>query len=320
MRFKGLDLNLLVALDALLMHQNVTAAAQQVSMSQSAMSGVLARLREHFEDDLLVQSHRHMILTPLAETLASPLRGILNDTSKLLDLRPGFNAAKTERRFTISCSDYVWAILITEVIQAASAQAPGLQICYAGTSSRFRKSDIELLIAPEGFTTENHPLEALFREEYVCIAWAANPLIEETLSEKQFFELGHVVAFSEQRTFVQEWLYRRYGNVLRVGTIAPSFTLVPLSVVGTHQLAIVPMRLAHQGASHLPLKMFAPPLKIPPMIDVMQWRSYQDQDPGLLWLRNLIKTTAKRLFSEGDAPHFTSQLSNADGALLAPRA
>ena len=296
MRFKGLDLNLLIALDALLMHRSVTAAAQHVAMSQSAMSGVLARLREHFEDVLLVQSHRRMILTPFAETLVSPLRDILTNTSKLLDLRSCFNAAKAERRFTISCSDYVWAILITEVVQAAAAQAPGLEICYAGTSSRFRKSDIDLLIAPEGFTIENQPLEELFREEYACIAWAAHPMIEESISEKQFFELGHVVAFSERRTFVQEWLHRRYGKVPRVGTVAPNFTLVPLSVIGTHQLAVIPIRLARQCAGHLPLKILAPPLEIPSMIDVMQWRSYQDQDPGLLWLRALIKATARRVF------------------------
>lgn len=303
MRFKGLDLNLLVALDALLTHQNVTAAAAHVAMSQSAMSGALARLREHFEDELLVPTHRRMLLTPLAENLVLPLRGILNDASKLLDLRSGFDPAKAQRRFTISCSDYVWAILIVEVLRSVATRAPEVDICYAGASSRFHRSDIELLIAPEGFVTEDHPFERLFREEYVCVAWARNPLIGETISERQFFDLTHVVAFSERRTFVQEWLHRRYGDVLRVATVAPTFTLVPLSVVGTPHLAVVPMRFAHRCAAHLPLKIFAPPLRIPPMIDVMQWRSYQDQDPGLLWMRALIKAVAKRVFEGSEEAH-----------------
>jgi LysR family transcriptional regulator, nod-box dependent transcriptional activator len=297
MRFKGLDLNLLVALDALLTHQNVTIAAEHVSMSQSAMSGALARLREHFEDELLVPVHRRMVLTPLAQSLELPLRTILTHTSKLLNARSGFDPATAERRFTISCSDYVWAILIVDVLQGAAAQAPGVEICYAGTSSRFSKSDIDLLIAPEGFATENHPLEQLFREEYVCVVWAGNSVVKDTISEKQFFELGHVVAFSERRTFVQEWFYRRYGDTMKTATIAPNFTLVPLSAVGTNHLAVVPLRLAKYYAGHLPLKIIAPPVDIPMMVDVMQWRSYQSEDPGLVWLRDLVKATAKRVFN-----------------------
>ncbi len=263
----------------------------------------MARLREHFDDALLVQTHRRMILTPFAESLVPPLRDILDDTSRLLDLRAGFDPAKAARRFTISCSDYVWAILIAEVLRAAANQAPGVEIYYAGPSSRFRKDDIELLIAPEGFTTENHPHEELFRDEYMCIAWAENPSVGETISEQQFFELGHVTAFSERRTFVQEWLYRRYGDVLKVATIAPSFLLVPLSVVGTRHLAVVPVRLARFYQGHLPLKLLPPPFDIPAMVDVIQWRSYQDSDPGLLWLRRLIKATANRVFGSDEVSH-----------------
>jgi LysR family transcriptional regulator, nod-box dependent transcriptional activator len=295
MRFKGLDLNLLVALDALLMHQNVTRAAEQLSISQSAMSGALARLREHFQDELLVQVQRRMVLTSLAQSLQQPLRTILANTSKLLNARSGFDPATSERRFTISCSDYVWAVLITEVLSNASAQAPGVEIYYAGTSSRFERSDADLLIAPEGYITKGHPCEELFREKYVCIVWAGNQLVEASLSEQQYSALGHVVAFSDRPTFVQEWLYQRYGEVPRIGTIAPSFTLIPHSVVRTKHVATVPLRLAETCAAHLPLRILPPPIHIPMMVDFMQWRVYQSNDSGLLWLRTLIKKTAKHV-------------------------
>ena len=300
MRFKGLDLNLLVALDALLTHQNVTRAAEQIAISQSAMSGALARLREHFQDELLVQVHRRMTLTPLAQSLELPLRAILAQTTKLLNARSEFDPPSSDRRFTISCSDYVWAVLIVHVLRQAATQAPGVEICYAGTSSRFERNEIDLLIAPTGYGPEDHPSEVLFRERYACVVWTGNTLVQDTLSEQQYFTLGHVVAYFERRTFVDEWFHNRYGDVLKVAAIAPSFTLVPPSVIGTNHVAVVPMRLARYYAEHMPLRVLPPPIDIPEMIDVIQWKSYQAEDLGVLWLRDLIKQTAKTIFQEGD--------------------
>ena len=91
MRFHGLDLNLLVALDALLTHQNVTRAAEQLNLSQSALSGALARLREHFDDELVVPIGRRMEPTPLARTLAEPLHEILLKTKSLVTATPTFD-------------------------------------------------------------------------------------------------------------------------------------------------------------------------------------------------------------------------------------
>src|SRR6202008_3914616 len=109
------------------------------------------------------------------------------------------------------------------------------------------------------------------------------------LSEQQYFSLGHVVAYFERRTFVDEWFHNRYGDVLKIAAVAPNFTLVPLSVVATNHVAVVPIRLAQHYAAHMPLRILPPPIDIPEMIDVIQWKSYQAEDPGVLWLRDLIK-------------------------------
>ena len=105
MRFHRLDLNLLVALDALLTHRHVTRAAERLCLSQSAMSGSLARLRVHFKDDLIVQVGRKMILTPLGETIARPLRELLAQTESLINTAPRFGPASSDRTFTIIMSD-----------------------------------------------------------------------------------------------------------------------------------------------------------------------------------------------------------------------
>src|SRR5690242_17340543 len=102
MRFRHLDMNLLVALDAILTYQNVTRASERLCLSQSATSGILSRLREHFEDELLVRNGRRMALTPLAQELAMPLRAILSDTEKLLSMKSAFDPATSDRQFTIA--------------------------------------------------------------------------------------------------------------------------------------------------------------------------------------------------------------------------
>jgi LysR family nod box-dependent transcriptional activator len=307
MRFHGLDLNLLAALDALLRHQNVTRAAEELHISQSAMSNALARLRTHFEDELIVPLGRRMVLTPLAETLAQPLREILLQTTKFLKTRSAFEPQSSTRRFTVSCTDYVWAVLIPEVLKEIAITAPAVEVYYAGTSVKFEKSDIDVLIVPQRFALPAHPCEPLFRDGYACIAWAENRAVADTLSVEQFLSFGHVTAYSERRTFVEEWLYSQHGETLKVAAVAPSFTLIPQTVVGTDYLAIVPLQLARQSAKRSPLRVLTTPLDIPEMVDVLQWQAYQSEDPGLTWFRALLKRSADRLF---EAPSdVTSQLS-----------
>ena len=297
MRFQGLDLNLLTQLDALLQHQNVTRAAEHLFISQSAMSNALARLREHFDDKLLLQVGRRMVLTPLAMALAPRLREILAETTQLLETRSSFDPRTSERKFTLCSSDYVWAVLVTEVLKELAVAAPAVQIHYGGPTTRFEKNDIDLLIVPERFAVERLPRETLFTESYVCIVWTDNPLVRERLSQEQFRSLSHIVAYSERRTYIEEWFYQQFGDSLKVAAVTPSYTLVPASVVGTRHLAVVPLRLARQSAERLKLRVLKPPFDIPHMTDVLQWKSYQTEDPGLVWFRNLVKAAARRVFA-----------------------
>ena len=101
MRFNQLDLNLLVALDALLTERNITAAGVRLHLSQSAMSSALARLRDYFEDELLVQVGRKMAPTPLGDSLAGPVRKILIDIQTTIAAKPAFEPATSNRRFIV---------------------------------------------------------------------------------------------------------------------------------------------------------------------------------------------------------------------------
>jgi LysR family nod box-dependent transcriptional activator len=185
---------------------------------------------------------------------------------------------------------------MTEVIKEVATSAPGVKILYGGASVRFEKSENNALIVPERFAVKAYPRETLFTEAYVCIVWAGNTLVGSALSPEQFLTLGHVVAYSERRTFVEEWFYHQFCEILKIAIVTPSYALVPPSVVGTNHIAVVPLRLARQSDDRLKLRHLKPPFDIPDMTDVLQWQTYQSEDLGLLWFRNVIKTTSRRLF------------------------
>jgi LysR family nod box-dependent transcriptional activator len=172
MRFHGLDLNLLVALDALLTHQNVTRAAEQLNLSQSALSGALARLREHFDDELVVPIGRRMEPTPLARTLAEPLHDILLKTKSLVTTTANFDPQTSNRRISIIASDYSTEVFMLDLLTDIAREAPGVKVTLeehtSETFERFNRGEINLRIIPKCFAFEGHPHERLFDEKYVC--------------------------------------------------------------------------------------------------------------------------------------------------------
>ncbi|VTU36027.1 LysR family transcriptional regulator [Variovorax sp. PBL-E5] len=299
MHFLKLDLNLLVALDALLTDPHVTRAAERLRVSQSTLSGSLARLREYFEDELIVQVGRRMELTPLAQELRSPLRELLGSTERLLSTKARFDPASAERCFTITCTDYVWATLLREVVARLATEAPHVRLEYTGSTRDFAERRIELLVVSDRFALDGHPSQALFADPFVCIAWSGNTKIGESLDFEDYFAHRHVVAYSSRPTLVADWIASAHGRHVDVAARAPNFTLVPQSIVGTPYLATVPLRMANHYAKHLPLRILQPPLELPVLADVLQWHGHQDADEGLRWLRQLIVDACRRM---DDAP------------------
>lgn len=294
MRFRHLDMNLLVALDAILTHQNISRAAERLLLSQSATSGILSRLRQHFEDELLVRNGRRMALTPLAEELVAPLRAILTETEKLLAMRNSFGPATSDRHFTIACSDYVWATLIVDILAELRAVAPSVNIFYQGPSTRFFRTEIDFLIVPDRFMLEDCPFAALPSISYECIVWKDNERVGDSLTLEQFLETRHAQAYSERATFIEAWFFKQFGRAPQAGITAPSFTLLPQALIGTQFLALIPADLADRATATLPIRKVEAPISLPLMTDVLQWRISHERDPGLQWLRTLILDVAHR--------------------------
>ena len=124
MRFQRLDLNLLVALDALLAERSVSLAAERICLSQSATSSALGRLREYFADDLLVVKGRQMVLTARAESLVEPVRAVLEQIRTTISVSPPFDPATSDRAMTIMASDYVTEVLLATALREIADVAP----------------------------------------------------------------------------------------------------------------------------------------------------------------------------------------------------
>lgn len=301
MHFRRLDLNLLVALDALLTERNITQAGRQLHLTQSAMSGALARLRDFFGDELLVQAGRRMVLTPLAESLQQPVRELLLQVHTLLETRPGFDPATSNRHFRLVMSDFVSTVLMTEVLRQAEDLAPDVTFELISNNldapiDLLERADVDLLVMPMEFLSREHPREVVFEDRYVCIVSADHPDVGDTLSAQQYLALGHVgVRFGHARLpTLDQWFVAKEGHDRRMEVFAMNFGSLPQFVVGTRRIATVFSRLAVSFAQQLPLRVLPAPFDIPPIVEAMQWHAAFEDDPGIRWLRELLKQTASR--------------------------
>lgn len=293
MRFNGLDLNLLVALDALLAEGGITRAAHRVHLTQSAMSGALARLREHFGDALFVQVGRKMVRTPLAEGLEAPVRDILLRIDSALDIRPQFDPAGSRRRFVVAASDYMIAVLLERVLARAYAEAPGVSFALESLDkgvALLEQGEIDLLIIPRQFASTSHPAEVAIRDTYTCAVWEGHTSIGTEITLPQYLEAGHVGTWlgPERTPTFEDWFMKRFGIERRIEVLTYNLTSPIRLVVGTQRIATVHTRLAHQLAASLPVRLVQPPVEFPQFECVMQWHRYKTQDPGLAWLRRIV--------------------------------
>lgn len=300
MRFRRLDLNLLVALDALLTYQHVTRAAERLSITQSGLSGSLARLREHFEDPLIVRVGRRNMLTPLALTLVQPVREMLQLADRLLDTRPSFDPALSDRHFAIVCSDYVGEILIADVVGQVARVAPNVRITleevHDDSIARFQGGELEFMIAREALADGDHPQRHLFDDDYVGVVWSKNAEVGEALSAAQYLQLGHVGP--SERRGLDPWWERRLQDELgapRRIVMRASTQLAPRLVVGTSLVAVTHARTARRLAERLDLRLVKLPTVFPVLREVLCWQPHQDNDPAVVWLRHLIMATAAQL-------------------------
>ena len=299
MRFRGLDLNLLAALAVLMEERSVSRAAARLHLSQPAVSGMLARLRAFFGDELLVLDGKRMLPTALAQTLTPQVEGVLQSLGIILDSSSSFAPASSSRTFRIAASDYIAMILIRPVLQRLHHAAPKVRVIIEQpgerTAARLEEGKLDLLITPEEYASPRHPLELAFEESHVAVGWDQNPVFRQPLTKAAFLSADHVgvmVGTDAPAAFADRQL-EQLGVTRQVGITVADFAAVPWMVIGTLRIGLMHARLATAMSEFLPIATSALPFAFPLMREVLQYHRSRTSDPGLRWLREQLLLSAE---------------------------
>jgi LysR family transcriptional regulator, nod-box dependent transcriptional activator len=301
MRFNGLDLNLLVALDALLTERNLSAAARNINLSQPAMSAAVARLRAYFRDDLFIMRGRELVPTPLAESLAAPTRDALLHIQLSITTRDAFDPAKSDRRFRVVLSDFMTIVFFRKIVERVARQAPGVTFELLPFDDQpdepVRRGEIDFLIFPEMFMSAAHPKAALFDEPLVCVGCRSNRKLSARLTFETYMSMGHVMAqFGRTRKpSIEQWLLLEHGIKRRIEVAVQNFSMIPHLLLGTERIATMHRRLARHFARTMPLRIVELPMTLPAFTEAIQWPALHNGDPASIWLRAIVLDEAKRM-------------------------
>lgn len=298
----SIDLNLLIALAALLEERNLTRAGEKINMSQPTMSGALARLRRHFDDELLVRDGRRYRLTPLAERLLPDVRDALRQVERTLEVRPEFDPESSTRTFSLAMSDYAVTVLIEPLLRRVHEVAPGVGLELNPIPADMQESDRgllqhDLLIGPTGYRFAGEG-EEIFRDRFVCITDPANPrLVNGTLTLEDLGELPHAAP-----TFGQRGLLNPAERALddlqvprHVQVTTEGWLPVPFVVAGTDLVAVIPERLARRVAATAGVTVCEPPFGKIELIEAAWWHPTRSGDQALRWLRRTAAEAAGTL-------------------------
>lgn len=287
-----LDLNLLLTLDVLLREHNVTRAAQRLNLSQPSVSVQLARLREIFDDPLLLPGPRGMQPTVRADELREPLRQALEALERAVSPVNAFDPARASVTWRIAATDYTESAVLLPLLGTLRRDAPASRLAVfelnpGQIKRQAEQGDIDLFFhLREGAPASLHQ-RLLFTERYVLAGRLGHPALKRRPSLKQFCKLEHVIVSPEGGGFqaaTDDALAAR-GLTRNVVLSVPHFLFMLDALARTDLVAVLPERLvATTGA----LQVVDPPLDLPGFDMLMLWHERLHRDPGHKWLRQQV--------------------------------
>ncbi|MFN6980736.1 MAG: LysR family transcriptional regulator [Brevundimonas sp.] len=298
MRFKGLDLNLLAALDVLLECRSVSRAADALNLSQPAVSAALGRLRVFFGDELLTTHGKRMYPTPYAEQLLPQVRDCLRGVERMVSSSTVFDPATSQRIFRLIASDFVIVAAIVPLSARLSEIAPDIRLEMVLPNEQSVEQVVQgkadLLVTPADFASAELATELLFEEKHVVAGWSENPLFKRQVTEEDVMTSGHVgVAMGNSRlSSFSDKHFALLGKERRVEVTTASFTAVPWLLKDTLRIAVMHERLVVAMSAHFPLAYAPLPFDMPRMHQMMQFHKTRVNDVGLAWLRDQLRASA----------------------------
>ncbi|MGY1708860.1 LysR family transcriptional regulator [Geodermatophilus sp. SYSU D00758] len=301
MNLANLDLNLLVSLDALLEQRSVTRAAQQLGLSQPALSAALARLRRHFGDELLSRVGNSYRLTPLAAQLGPRVRVALDGVERVFTAQPEFDPAESSREFSVLVSDYGCAVLGDALARLLAAEAPGARLRLAHNTPEAVDQAAQtllatdLLVLPHGFVTDL-PHADLHRDRWVIVVAADNPHVGDEITVGQLETMPWVATYyGPTASTPAARQMRMLGIEPRVQVVTESFLTVPGLVAGSDRIALLQERLVRRLPPDAGIRALPCPFEAGPLLEAVWWHPVYDRDPEHAFFRDLLVRAAREI-------------------------
>jgi DNA-binding transcriptional LysR family regulator len=285
----------------------VSRAAVRLNLTQPAVSNALSRLRLHYGDPLFVPAGRRMMPTELARRLAGPVRLLLEQAKSITAERSEFDPQTSVRRFYFAVSDYEAMVLLPEVARHLHDAAPKVtlslrmtlahaQLEFPDLGDLLERRGNDFVILPQRLASRVHPQEWLYEEQYLCVVWAGNQRVSETLTEQLFFELPHVVAqFADNReSSFEQPIIDESGIARNVAVAVEHFSIIPEYIVGTDRIATLHSSLARKLARRYDLRLMPVPVDLPALSMVVQWNRSRDNDSATQWMLGILRDVARR--------------------------
>ncbi len=295
MDLHGIDLNLLVAFDALIAERSVTRAGIRIGRTQPAMSAALSRLRALLNDELFVRGPDGLHPTMRALELAEPISRALTDIQRTLEFRQVFDPAQSTATFAIGLAEHPAHLILPRLVARLRQDAPGviLQI----RSFVHRDDAVTLLDDGEADVTIGVPptpagrilSQALFAERFVCVVRNGHPQADQPMTLDTFLELSHLLVSPENDNFgLVDAALSKQGLRRRLALTLPQMYAAPALVASSDMIATLMEGVVEASGRAAELRVMDPPLDLPSVQYNMAWHRRNDVHPAQKWFRSLI--------------------------------
>ena len=307
MNLSHFDLNLLRSLDVLLAERNVTRAAERLHVTQQAASSALHRLRQHFDDPLLVRIGRQLEPTPLASSLVAPVREALLAAQTALDTQPTFDPGKARTTCRIALSDYGLVVALPHFLRLLTRTAPNVRCIVEQVTmrsfDRLDMGDLDFVMSAHDprLYGDHRPgqrirSEEMFKDDFVCVVDPAEVDVSKGISLATYRKLRHnSAAFGEGVTTIVERAWAASGYEFDLAVTAPTFAALIYMLPGTQLVATTQRRLANTIAPRLGMAITECPLEVPWLQENLMWHERTDNDPAQEFYRATLRLALREL-------------------------
>lgn len=297
MNLSGIDLNLLLAFEALMDERHVGRAAKRIGLSQPAFSNAIARLRVRLQDPLFVRRAQGMAPTPRAERISGPIRSALAQLRQTFEAADSFDPSKSTQRFRIALSDDVELRMVPLFARALHSgelqmQTRRLDLLFTVPETELRNGTLDLAIGyfPDArYLASGLVMESLSEERNVVIARRNHPMWKHRLTVGRFTRLDHAAVIYRNQVWglIDNELASK-GLRRRLRLALPHSLSLLRAVAASDLVGCIQESVVARFANGLDLRSCPEPLGLPPFVLRMVWHRQRDNDPSHLWLRKLI--------------------------------